>query len=181
MNNTFDLSDASKLERTKFLFGVFHRLEQLTLEDSPRSNRVPFSVLFQYMNEKESIPEIENFLEKNTSLRKDYKRLIEKYMIPIIPLGIAADTGNDVVREGIGCRIKFIPSTAEPTQTYVVVEFTEDLNSTEPTLFICDEFDRCTKISLEAVRDGKVQLLLQNDSDLLQRLRNKKTIVFRRS
>ena len=57
------------------------------------------------MYEKELSPEIESILEKNALLREDYKRLIEKHMTTIIPLGIAADTGAEAVREGLGCRI----------------------------------------------------------------------------
>ncbi len=181
MNNTLDPRDTLKIERASLIFGAYHRLEQLTSEDPSESERVTFKTIFQYMYKKELSPELESILEKNASLRKDYKRLIEKHMTTIIPLGIAADTGAEVVREGLGCRIKFVPSSAEPSQTYVIIEFTEDVSSSEPILFICDEFDKCTKIVLEASHNGKVQLLLENDSELLSRLRDKKTVVFRRS
>jgi hypothetical protein len=37
------------------------------------------------------------------------------------------------------------------------------------------------KVPLDAAHDGKVQLLLENSSDLLARLRDKNTVIFRRS
>jgi hypothetical protein len=181
MNPKFDPGDQDAVEQARRMFGAFHRLEQLTSGDTPSDGRVPFARLYAYVGEAETDPELEAALKDSASLRADYRRLVEKSSAPFIPLAIAADTGEASVREGVGCRLRFVPSSAEPTQTYVIVEFTEEPNAPASTLFLCDQFDNCRKVPLEAARDGKVQLLLENSSDLLARLRHKDTVIFRRS
>lgn len=179
MKPKFDPDDQEAVEQTGRLFGAFHRLEQLTSGDAPPSGRLPFARLYDYAQEAEIDPEVEAALQGNALLRADYRRLVEKFSAPFFPLAVAADTGAASVREGVGCRLHFVPSSAEPSQTYVIVEFTEQSSAPASTLFLCDRFDNCRKIPLEAVRDGKVQLLLENSSDLLARLLDKDTEIRR--
>jgi hypothetical protein len=177
----FDPGDQKAVEYSRRLFGAFHRLEQLTSGDTQPGRRLSIARLYAYAGEAETDPEVETALKDSASLRADYRRLVEKFSAPFIPLAIAAESGEESVREGVGCRLRFVPSSAEPSQTYVVVEFTEEPNVPASTLFLCDQFDNCRKVPLEAARDGKVQLLLENSSDLLARLMDKDTVIFRRS
>lgn len=179
MNPKFDPSDRQTVENGRRLFGAFHRLEQLTSGDSPHGGRLSFARLYAYVRESETDADVEAALKDDASLRADYRRLVEKVSAPLIPLAIAADTGEVSVREGVGCRLHFVPSSAEPSQTYVIVEFTEQSSAPASTLFLCDQFDNCRKVPLEAARDGKVQLLLENSSDLLARLMDKDTEIRR--
>ncbi len=181
MNPKFDPSDQTLLENTQQMFGPSLVLERLTSGERPAVGRLPFARLYAYVGEGESDPEVEAALQESASLRTDYRRLVEKFTRPFVPFAIAADTGEESERDGIGCRLRFVPSSAEPSQTYVIVEFTEEPNAPASTLFLCDKFDNCRKVPLEAARNGKVQLLLENDSDLLVRLRDKDTEIFRRS
>ena len=179
MKPTFDPGDPNAVAQTRRMFGAFHRLEELTSGDARPAGRPSFARLHAYVGETGTDPEIEAALQDNPSLRADYRRLVEKHSAPIIPFAIAADTGETHAREGVGCRLHFVPSSAEPSQTYVIVEFTEQSSVSASTLFLCDRFDNCRKVPLEAARDGKVQLLLENSSDLLARLMDKDTEIRR--
>lgn len=180
MNPKFDPGDQTALEQTRQMFDASYLLEQLTASDAPPgSERISFAALYAYAQAPETDSAIEAALHESASLRADYRRLVEKFSAPFIPLAIAADTGETSVREGVGCRLLFVPSSAEPSQTYVVVEFTEQSSAPASTLFLFDSDDMCHKIPLEAARDGKVQLLLENSSDLLARLMDKDTEIRR--
>jgi hypothetical protein len=179
MKPKFDPGDREAVENTRHLFGAFHRLEQLTSGDAPGAGRLSFARLYAYAQEANTDADIEVALRENASLRSDYRHLVEKFSAPLIPLAIAADSGETSVREGAGCRLHFVPSSAEPSQTYVIVEFSEQESAPASTLFLCDKSDNCHKIALEAARDGKVQLLLENSSDLLARLMDKDTEIRR--
>ena len=179
MKPIFDPGDQNTVEQASRMFGAFHRLEQLTLDDAPPGGRLSFARLYAYVGEAEPDPEVEATLKDSASLRADYRRLVEKFSALFIPLAIAAESGKESVREGVGCRLRFVPSRAEPSQTYVIVEFTEQSSAPASTLFLCDRFDNCRKIPLEAARDGKVQLLLENSSDLLAHLLDKATEIRR--
>ncbi len=181
MNPKFDPGDQTLLENTRQLFAPSHMLERLTSSERPSGARIPFARLFAYVGEGESDPGVEAALKESAPLRADYRRLVQKFAEPFVPLAIAADTGEESERAGIGCRLRFVPSSAEPSQTYVIVEFSDQQDVPASMLFLCDQLDDCLKLPLEAARDGKVQLLLENDSDLLARLRDKDTVIFRRS
>ena len=180
MTPKFDPGDNAALENTRQMFEASYLMEQLVSSDvGSGSGRIPFARLYAYVQESETDVEIEAVLQENTSLRADYRRLVDKFSAPLIPLAIAADTGETSVREGFGCRLHFVPSSAEPSQTYVIIEFTEQTSTPASTLFLCDRHDNCQKIVLEAARDGKVQLLLENNSDLLASLMDKDTEIRR--
>ena len=181
MNPKFDPGDQTMLATTQQLFGPSHVFERLTSGERPAGGRIPFARLFAYVGEAENDTEVEAALKESASLRADYRRLVEKFTEEFVPLAIAADTGEENERNGIGCRLRFVPSSAEPSQTYVIVEFSDKQDVPASTLFLCDQHDDCLKLPLVATRDGKIQLLLENDSDLLARLRDKKTVIFRRS
>ncbi|MBI07502.1 MAG: hypothetical protein CMM54_11025 [Rhodospirillaceae bacterium] len=180
MKPKINLGDSQAVEQASRLFAAFHTVEQLTADDTPAVMRPSFSRLYAYVGETDIDAEIEAALAADVRLRRDYRHLINKFSVPFVPRVLAADSGAESLREGIGCRLRFIPSTAEPSQTYVIIEFVESTNETTSTLFLCDRFDNCQKVSLTAEQGGKVQLLLDNNSDLLARLMDK-DIEIRRS
>lgn len=173
MKPKIDLGDPQAIEQARQLFAAFYAVEQLTTDDAPSIMRPSFSRLYAYVGEIDIDSEIEAALAADAKLRKDYRHLVEKLSVPFVPRVLAADSGAESQREGFGCRLRFVPSTAEPSQTYVIVEFIEPTIATTATLFLCDRFNNCHKVSLTAARDGKVQLLLDNDSDLLAWLMDK--------
>ncbi|MDP6475782.1 MAG: hypothetical protein QF666_12635 [Alphaproteobacteria bacterium] len=179
MKPKFDPGDREAVDNTRRLFGAFHRMEQLASGDAPSGGRLSFARLYAYVGEADTDPAVEAALRDSASLRADYRRLVEKFSAPLVPLAIAAASGEANVREGIGCRLHFVPSSAEPSQTYVIVEFTEQSDAPASTLFLCDKSNNCRKVALEAAREGRVQLLLENDSDLLARLMDKDTEIRR--
>ena len=179
MTPKFDAGDQALLDGTRQMFGPSHVIERLMSDERPAGARIPFARLFAYVGEEGSDPEVEAALRESASLRTSYRRLVETYAEPFVPYAIAADSGEENERDGIGCRLRFVPSSAEPSQTYVIVEFVDKQDVPASTLFLCDKFDNCHKIALEAARDGKVQLLLENSSDLLARLMDKDTEIRR--
>ncbi len=179
MTLKFDPGDTQAVDQARRLFAAFHTVEQLTSDDAPAATRPSFARLYAYVGEAESDAKIEAALAADNRLRADYRHLVEKFSAPFVPRALAADSGETSLREGIGCSLRFVPSTAEPSQTYVIVEFTETADAPAATLFLCDRYDNCRKIPLEPARDGKVQLLLDNDSDLLARLMDKDTEIRR--
>ncbi len=180
MKPKIDLGDLQAVQEARRLFAAFHAVEQLTANDAPAVMRPSFSRLYAYVGETKIDAEIETALAADARLREDYRRLIEKFSLPFVPRALAADSGTESLREGIGCRLRFVPSTAEPSQTYVIIEFIEPATATTSTLFLCDRFNNCHKVSLTAEQGENVQLLLDNDSDLLARLMDK-DIEIRRS
>ena len=184
MRPIFDPGDQVALENARQMFGPSYLLEQLVSGDAPGGRgdaRTSFAALYEYFQQLQTNAEMEAALQADVTLRAGYRRLVEKFSAPFVPLAIAADSGEENAREGVGCRLHFVPSSAEPSQTYVIVEFTEQLDASESILFLCDQDDNCLKVPLDAAHDGKVQLLLENSSDLLARLRDKNTVIFRRS
>jgi hypothetical protein len=179
MTPTFDPGDIDGVENASRLFAAFHAMAELTVGDGPQTARPAFTRLYAYVAESETDAEIEAALAADARLRADYRRLVEKHSAPLVPRALAADSGSESQREGIGCRLRFVPSSAEPSQTYVIIEFTESADAPAATLFLCDRHDNCRKVALDAVRDGRVQLLLDNNSDLLARLMDKDTEIRR--
>ena len=108
MKPKFDPDDQEAVEQTGRLFGAFHRLEQLTSGDAPPSGRLPFARLYDYAQEAEINPEVEAALQGNAPLRADYRRLVEKFSAPFLPLAVAADTGAASVRDAAAAALRLL-------------------------------------------------------------------------
>ena len=111
-------------------------------------------------------------------MRADLRRLLEKPAILRLPRVAAASAGVIMSRDGEGCRIRFQRSRAEPRQTYVIIELDHDQGTPRTTLFTCDSENRCRKFPVPEAREGVVQMLLDEDSELLRALLDIKTEIF---
>jgi hypothetical protein len=166
------------------LFDILTNLDDLTRvsgEDS-RSGKIAISRLYAYAtgSEDSEDPELERELERNPALRADLHRLLEKTAVSYLPKVAAASSGAIQFREGQGCRIRFEASRAEPSQTFVMIELTDWETPAPGHLFVCDAENHCLKYPLPPVRDGAIQILLEQGSDLLDRLLDIDTEVFLR-
>ena len=73
----------------------------------------------------------------------------------------------------------FRASKADPDQIFIIIEFT-DKSARPSVLFICDQDKPMSKVELPEARDGRIQLLLDANSDAVKGLRNIATEVFLR-
>lgn len=147
----------------------------------PDRLRVPLSRLFDYATDvaRDDDPEIAASLKSDPFLAQDLKRLLQQTAMRQLPRVAAASTALVPTREGAGCRIRLMPSKADPSQVYVVIEIL-DSGAAPPALFVCDAEDRCQRFPLPPAKDGVVQMLVAADSELVKALSDVKTEVFMR-
>lgn len=184
MTKRHQLPDDKHRNISQRLFDILTNLDDLTRAsgDEPRSSKIAISRLYAYATEPEDSedPELERELERDPTLRADLHRLLEKTAVSYLPQVAAASSGTIKVREGQGCRIRFEASRAEPSQTFVMIELTDRETPIPSHLFVCDAENHCLKCPLPPARDGAIQILLEQGSDLLDRLLDIDTEVFLR-
>ena len=184
MTKRSQLPEDESLDVMRELFAAFMDLDDITkaTAELTRRRRIALSRLYTYLTEPGSPedPELERALEEDPALRADFRRLLEKTASSYLPQIAAASSGTVEWRDGPGCRIRFEASRAEPSQTYVIIELSDPETPIPNALFVCYAEYRCVKFSLPPARDGIIQILLEQDSDLLAKLRDIKTEVFLR-
>ena len=178
------LPEDEGLDVLRELFVAIMDLDDITKATAEpfRRRRIALSRLYTYVTEPggPEDPELERALEEDPALRADFRRLLEKTAASYLPQVAAASSGIVERREGPGCRIRFEASRAEPSQTYVIIELSDPEVPVPGTLFVCYAEYRCVKFALPPAHDGVIQILLEQDSDLLAKLRDIKTEVFLR-
>ncbi len=161
----------------------------LVIDCGPLARRLPMSVLraevfgqvqgriTQALRRKSATPEIRSLIEARepdyavceagfAKLRDHVQRVLRA--AAHVLLSRDAPEGGNVVAIG----------AAEPRQTYVIIELDDDPGTPRTTLFTCDAENRCLKSPLPEARDGVVQMLLDEDSELLRALLDIKTEIF---
>ncbi len=83
----------------------------------------------------------------------------------------AASSDELPPRDGQGCKIRFQPSQAEPSQVYVLIELDDSSMSAPTTLFV-DGDETALRVSLPDARDGVIQLLEERYGDTVMALAN---------
>lgn len=178
------LPEDEGLDVLRELFVAIMDLDDITKETAEpfRRRRIALSRLYTYVTEPggPEDPELERALEEDPALGADFRRLLEKTAASYLPQVAAASSGTVERREGPGCRIRFEVSRAEPSQTYVIFELSDPETPIPSALFVCYAEYRCAKFALPPAHDGVIQILLEQDSDLLAKLRDIKTEVFLR-
>ncbi len=174
MSKRYRVPTVKQLDLSERLFDTLSTLQELAPEagDHAGHGRTAFSRLYAYATEPDQDvdPELERAMADDPGLRRDFRRLLEKIATNHLPRVAAASTGPLEQRVGEGCRIRFEPSRAQPTQVFIVIELT-DRDAPAPTvLFTCDSEGRCQKFPLPPARDGVIQILQEKDSELLQGL-----------
>jgi hypothetical protein len=184
MTKRQQLPDGERRELTQRLFDVLTNFNDLTRtsEEPEPLGRNAIGRLYAYATRSDlpEDPELEEMLEQDPEMRADLHRLLEKTAVSFLPQVAAASSGTIDTREGRGCRIRFEASRAEPSQTYVMIELSDPEMPVPGHLVVCDAENRCLKCSLPAARDGAIQILLERDSALLNRLLDLETEVFLR-
>ena len=185
MSRRYNQPTGDRLARAEELFHAMSTAGDL-LRPSPagddNAGTVPFSALYAYATDPDGAvdDELELALGRDPGLAADFGRILEKTVVWRLPRVAAASSGPIMSREGEGCRIRFQTSRAEPDQTYIIIELTEDGAKGPTALFIVDPELGCRRFALPAARDRVIQLLVDRDSELLQGLLDIKTEVFLR-
>ncbi len=183
MSKQYAVPAKEQLETSERLFDALSSLEALTrAADPPQPRPIVFSRLYDYATQggRATDRELERAIAGDPRLCADFRRLLEKTAASRLPRSAAASTGILERREGEGCRIRFEKSRAEPTQTFVMIELADTEAPPPSVLFVCDVDNRCVKFPLPPARDGVIQILLEQGSDLLERLLDIRNEVFLR-
>mgnify|MGYP001387565028 CR=1 FL=1 len=163
------------------LFDVFESEGELRRPLEPsESGAIAFNRLYAYASgARDEDPEVEAALARDGGLRKDFQRLLERVAPYYMPQVAAASTGPISERVGAGCRIRLEPSKAEAGQIYVIVELA-DKTAQPVTLFVVDDQGQTQRLALPAARDGVIQILAAEGSELVSALGHIKSEVYLR-
>jgi len=152
------------------------------IRESPNSGtRISFGRLYAYAVEPDVLdPELDGALQADETLREDFQRLLERTAMIRVPRVAAASPGTIMSRVGDGCQIRFQASRAEPNQTYVIIDLTDKEARAPTNMFVVNSRSECMKFSLPPARNGIIQFLVEQGSDLLVGLLDIKNEVFLR-
>ena len=181
MTTRYQLPPPEALGLNRQLFDAIINLQGLKpCGEGSKAKKITISRLYAYATgvDSEADPELERLLGEDLETRHDFRRLLQKTAKWHMPQVAAASTGAINQRVGVNCRIRFESSRAEPDQTYVIIETTDNDMPAPVALFVCDAGDSCDRFPLPQGRDGVIQLLLARDSKLLAKLRDINTEIY---
>ena len=166
----------------EFTERVVESLDVLDRLERPAAGAAPISVaeLYAYATDPGHRPR-RKFLEAliaTPRLRDDLRHLLRNMAVSRLPEVAAASSGAIRSRDGDGCRIEFRASRADPGQVYVIISLAEAAPKVPTTLIVYDPQGRCVKVPLPEVQDGRIQLLVDADSDLARGLQDIATEVY---
>ena len=118
-------------------------------------------------------------LERDEAVGRAFAALLARLAYVRFPALAAAASGALRVRTAGPHRIRFEPSRAEPTQTYVVIELAPGTEAPQ-SLFVCADGWRTLKAALPPAPRQAIQLLFENDDPVLVALLDPAVEVFLR-
>ena len=151
------------------------------LKGDGKSTTIGFSEIHAYATRPDHSPSdaLLRALDSDGRVRRDFEALLKNVSVYWMPQVAAASSGDVLTREIDGCRMTFRASRADPDQIFVIIEFT-DTSARPSTLFVCGQDKPMSKVELPVARDGRIQLLLDANSDAVKGLRDIATEVFLR-
>ncbi len=182
MTEFIPLPDKDRDPLAARLYDLFESERELRRQPelSESGGTIAFSRLYAYATgSRAEDPGVEAALARDGALRKDFQRLLERAAVYYVPQVAAASSGRVSVREGAGCRIRLEPSKAEAGQVYVIVELAD--KAAQPmTMFVVDGDGQTLRLPLPAARDGVIQILAAEGSELVTALGDLKSEVYLR-
>ena len=151
------------------------------LEEDVQIAVVSFAEIYAFATQPNYKPSgaLLSALDSDSRVRRDFEALLRNVSVYWMPQVAAASSGKVSTREIDGCRMTFHASKADKDQIFVVIEFMN--TSARPSaLFLCGQDKPMSKVELPEVRDGRIQLLLDADSDTMKGLRDIATEIFLR-
>lgn len=140
-----------------------------------------FTELYAYATRPDRAPRAELLaaLETDDELRRRFEALLRDIAFYRLPQ-VAAASGAAVSHRAVeGCRISLRESRAEASQVFVIIEL-DDRTAKPGSLFVCGAGQAVRRVALPEPREGRVQLLLEAGSDIVQGLRDIDTEIFLR-
>jgi len=123
-------------------------------------------------------PQLRNAINTDPRTRADFHHLLNNTARYHLPQVAAASSGDIESREAGGCKISFRPSRANADQMYVIIESIGDNFFSPGVLFVCGDEGQTDRLELPAAQNGRIQLLLERESDMAKGLLNIKTEVY---
>lgn len=116
-------------------------------------------------------------LAADPALRADFERLLEQEARYRGPRLAAATSGEIAERRGSGFVIRIKPSSSTPGETYLLIDLLDQPEAAPKALFVRGR-GGIGRHDLPTPRNGRMQLLLAEDSDLIRALRDVNSEVF---
>ena len=169
-----------ELDQVRRALDAAERTDRL-MAASGNPSDVGFSELYAYATQADRAPRRELLvaLDADACLRRKFEALLRETSMYHLPRVAAAAASDISRREAEGCRISLRSSRAEESQVFVIIELS-DPAARPGSLFVCGKDRGVRRVDLSEPRDGRIQLLLENDSDIVQGLRDIETEVFLR-
>ena len=181
MSIFFKRPKKEELENRAKVFSILQLERQLLTGggETIHSPSISFERLYAYVcDHTNHDPELSEAIQKNPKVLIDFRTLLKRTSTCYTPRAAAASSQKIRSREGNGCCIFFEESKAEPNQTFIVIEFYDKKKEPPRQIFVINEKQKGLKKSLPKARDGVVQFLLENNSDLFKGLTNINSEIF---
>jgi len=123
-------------------------------------------------------PGLLDALNTQAPVQASFRRLLNNTARYHLPQVAAASSGDIEQRESEGCKIAFRPSRANAAQIYVIIECIGDTSFNPAVLFVCAVDGTTNRMELPVAQNGRIQLLLERESDMAKGLLNIKTEVY---
>ena len=173
-----DVPDPAEMDFAERVATTLGTLDAMTAPPAKRA--VGFSELYAYATNPGIEPSVAltTALSTDEILRANLRRILANTAIGRLPQVAAASSGAIDSREGDGCRIEIKPSRANAGQIYILITLAENWARTPTALFVYSPEGRGTKVALPDSQDGKIQLLVESDSEVARALRDIATEVY---
>lgn len=142
---------------------------------------VGFAEVYAYATDPRHQPRAEllSALDGDLRVRRDFEALLRNISVYWMPQVAAASSGKISAREVDGCRMEFRASKADEDQVFVIIEL-NDKSASPRCLFVCGKNGPVRRLDLPEARDGRLQLLLDGESEIAVALRDVESEVFLR-
>lgn len=163
------LNDAEQLLIRQALDAA--ELSDKLLQSESTAPAIGFAELYAYATQPDHVPSATLLAALDTEgrVRRDFESLLQNVSVYWMPQVAAASSGTISTREIDGCRITFRRSKADAGQIFAIIELA-DRTANPNTLFVYGKNRPMTKVALPEARDGRIQLLLEAESDVAQGL-----------
>lgn len=111
-------------------------------------------------------------VSQNERLGEALGRFLRNASVAYFPRLAAASSGEDAPRRGDGFALRLVPTRAREDQLYLIVTIDETFDKPFDTLTLRPAQGPVVRHPLPQPRDGRIQILLPQDSDVVQALRN---------
>lgn len=178
----FPVPDDERLNEFRASFSAFSATRELMEKGAHGSSEtVSARKLYAYAAGMAAYPNarLEAMLRTHPGMRVAYRRMMNAAATYSLGTAMAASDGDLLPRSGEGCSIRFEKSQAEKGLYYVIIEL-QDATQGAGYLGLCDAENNCRQFSLPGARRGIIQFLTDEDSDILNLLRDPNTEVLLR-